>query len=246
MRRPPGWSRGSTKPSRADASSLAREITGLVGYVALYAALLFLGAGTWRWPRAWVLLGVLFVLRAISLALLWPTRRELLAERAKGPVQAGQSSGDRLLLAGFMATYAALIAFSAADLWRLHLLPPLPTWVRVLGLAAFVVGTGIVHNALRANAFAVTVVRVQEERGQLVVREGPYGIVRHPMYAGIIPVMVGVAAWLGSAAGMIAAAIPTAILCARIVLEERMLRARLPGYERYTREVRWRLVPGVW
>jgi len=59
-------------------------------------------------------------------------------------------------------------------------------------------------------------------------------------------VMVGVAAWLGSAAGMIAAAIPTAILCARIVLEERMLRARLPGYERYTREVRWRLVPGVW
>jgi len=45
---------------------------------------------------------------------------------------------------------------------------------------------------------------------------------------------------------MIAAAIPTAILCARIVLEERMLRARLPGYERCTREVRWRLVPGVW
>jgi protein-S-isoprenylcysteine O-methyltransferase Ste14 len=193
-----------------------------------------------------VLLGVLSILRVISLALLWPTRRELLAERAKGPVQAGQSLGDRILLAGFMATYAALIVFSAADIWRLHLLPPLPTLIRVLGLAAFVVGTGIVHNALRANAFAVTVVRLQDERGQVVAREGPYGIVRHPMYAGIVPVMVGIAAWLGSAAGMISAAVPTAILCARIVLEERMLRARLPGYEDYARQVRWRLLPGIW
>jgi protein-S-isoprenylcysteine O-methyltransferase Ste14 len=145
-----------------------------------------------------------------------------------------------------MATYAALIVFSAADMWRLHLLPPLPTIIRVLGLAAFVVGTGIVHNALRANAFAVTVVRLQDERGQVVAREGPYGIVRHPMYAAFVPVMVGIAAWLGSAAGMIAAAVPTAILCARIVLEERMLRAQLPGYEAYAREVRWRLLPGVW
>jgi protein-S-isoprenylcysteine O-methyltransferase Ste14 len=193
-----------------------------------------------------VLLGVLAVLRVISLALLWPTRRELLAERAKGPVQAGQSLGDRVLLTSFMATYAALILFSAADMWRLHLLPPLPTVIRVLGLAAFVVGTGIVHNALRANAFAVTVVRLQDERGQVVAREGPYGIVRHPMYAGIVPVMVGIAAWLGSAAGMISAAVPTAILCARIVLEERMLRARLPGYEDYARQVRWRLLPGIW
>ena len=193
-----------------------------------------------------MLLGVLSILRVISLALLWPTRRELLTERSKGPVQAGQPFGDRILLVGFMATYAALIAFSAADMWRLHLFPPLPAVIRVLGLAAFVVGTGIVHNALRANAFAVTVVRLQDERGQVVAREGPYGIVRHPMYAGLIPVMVGIAAWLGSAAGMIAAAVPTAILCVRIALEERVLRARLAGYEDYARQVRWRLLPGVW
>jgi protein-S-isoprenylcysteine O-methyltransferase Ste14 len=193
-----------------------------------------------------VLLGVLFVLRTISLALLWSTRADLLVERAKGPIQSGQSLADRILLAAFMASYAAMIAFAAADMWRFHLLPPLPTWARVLGLAAFIVGTGIVHNALRTNAFAALVVRSQEDRGQVVVREGPYGIVRHPMYAGVIPVMLGVAAWLGSAAAMLAVVVPTAILCARIVLEERMLRTRLTGYEAYTREVRWRLIPGLW
>jgi protein-S-isoprenylcysteine O-methyltransferase Ste14 len=207
---------------------------------------LFVGAGTWRWPRAWVLLGVLFVLRVLSLALLWETQGDLLTERAKGPIRAGQSLADRILLAAYMASYAALVAFSAADVWRWHLFPPLPGWVRTLGLAAFIVGTGIVHNALRTNAFASLAVRTQEERGQYVVREGPYSIVRHPMYAGIIPVMLGVAAWLGSAAGMIAVLVPTSILCIRILLEERMLRAKLPGYEDYMRQVRWRLVPGIW
>jgi protein-S-isoprenylcysteine O-methyltransferase Ste14 len=193
-----------------------------------------------------VLLGVLFVLRVISRSLLWVSRPDLLAERGKGPVQSGQTLADRVLVASFMASFAAMVAFAAADMWRLHLLPPLPTWARVLGLGAYIVGTGLVHNALRANAFATTVVRLQEERGQFVVREGPYGIVRHPMYAGLIPVMLGVAAWLGSAAAMIAVVVPTTILCIRIVLEERMLRARLPGYAAYAREVRWRLLPGVW
>lgn len=207
---------------------------------------MYLGAGTWRWPRAWVLLGVLFVLRVISRSLLWASRADLLAERARGPVQSGQSLADRIVLVAFMASYAAMIAFAAADMWRFHLLPPLPTWARVLGLGAFIVGTGLVHNSLRANAFAVTVVRLQEERGHYVVREGPYGIVRHPMYAGLVLVMLGVAAWLGSGAAMIAVAVPTFILCLRIVLEERMLRARLPGYADYAREVRWRLLPGVW
>jgi protein-S-isoprenylcysteine O-methyltransferase Ste14 len=207
---------------------------------------MFVGAGTWRWPRAWVLLGVLVVLRVLSLTLLWSTQSDLLVERARGPIRSGQSLADRFLLAAYMATYAAVVAFSAADVWRLHLLPPLPTWFRALGLAAFVVGTGIVHNALRTNPFAALVVRTQEERGQFVVREGPYGIVRHPMYAGIIPVMLGVAAWLGSAAGMIAVLVPTLILCARILLEERMLRTRLPGYEDYMRQVHWRLLPHIW
>jgi len=193
-----------------------------------------------------VLLAVLFVLGVISQSLLRGPRGDLLVERGKGPVQAGQSLADRILLATFMASYAGIVWFAAADVWHFHLLPLLPTWISVIGLAAFIVGTGLVHNALRTNAFAVTVVRLQEERGHVVVREGPYGIVRHPMYAGLIPLMLGVAAWLGSAAAMIAVAVPITILCVRIVLEERMLRARLAGYEEYTREVRWRLVPGIW
>jgi len=161
-------------------------------------------------------------------------------------VQKGQPPADRLLLAGFMASFAALIAFNGADVWRLHLMRELPGWTRLVGWVAFVAGWWIVYRVLRANAFAVTVVRIQDERGQRIVRTGPYAIVRHPMYAGMVPVMAGMGLFLHSTAATVAALVPTAILAARIVLEERLLRARFPEYAEYAAAVRWRLLPGVW
>lgn len=225
---------------------MMRQAAGTVGYVALFAVLLRLGAGTWRWPAAWVLLVTLLVIRGASDARLWRVQRQLMEERKGLPVRRGQPATDRVLIAAFMATYAALVALCAADVWRLHLLPPLAPWLRAIGLAAFVEGWWIVHRALETNAFAASVVRHQADRGQVVVRDGPYAVVRHPMYAGLVAVMVGLALWLGSAAGAIFTAMPVAILAARIRVEERMLRAELPGYADYAAQVRWRLVPGLW
>jgi protein-S-isoprenylcysteine O-methyltransferase Ste14 len=223
-----------------------REIVGLFAYVALFSALLFGGAGTWHWPQGWALIGTLLVVRGLISLRLLSLQPELIAERARGPVQKGQPLADRLLLGGFMASFAAFIAFAGADVWRLHLMRELPAWTRPVGWAAFVAGWWIVYRSLRANAFAVMVVRVQDERGHRIVRAGPYAIVRHPMYAGMVPVMVGMGLCLHSTATALAAVVPTAILVARIVLEERLLRARFPEYAEYAAEVRWRLVPGVW
>jgi protein-S-isoprenylcysteine O-methyltransferase Ste14 len=227
-------------------ASPVRELVGMLAYALLFASLLFGGAGTWHWRSGWALIGTLLVVRGLSVLRLLAWQPELMAERAKGPVQEGQPLTDRLLLGAFMATFAGLIAFAGADVWRLHLLTPLPGWTRPVGLALFVLGWWIVYRALRANAFAVTVVRVQDERGHRVVRAGPYGVVRHPMYAGLVPVMSGLGLWLHSTATVVAAAIPMAILVARIVLEERLLRTSLPEYADYSSAVRWRMVPGVW
>jgi len=116
----------------------------------------------------------------------------------------------------------------------------------MIGLVIFASGWWIVYLALSANAYAVCVVRFQEERGHKVAEGGLYRHVRHPMYAGVVLVMVGLCTWLGSTAALIATLVPVAILMVRIVFEERMLRARLAGYGEYTARVRWRLVPGVW
>ncbi|MEO7502058.1 MAG: hypothetical protein ABIW94_05440 [Gemmatimonadaceae bacterium] len=39
---------------------------------------------------------------------------------------------------------------------------------------------------------------------------------------------------------------PIGLLMLRIVLEERLLRQKLEGYDDYTTKVRWRLIPGLW
>lgn len=219
---------------------------GALGYVALFAALLFGPAGTLHWRAAWVLLGVLLVARCASTIALYRSRRALLAERARLPLQSGQPGADRILLPAFMASFAALVAFVSWERWHSQLFAAPPSWVRALGLVAFVAGWIVVHLTLRANAFAVTVVRHQSERGHRVVTTGPYSVVRHPMYAGMAPVMIGLALWLGSVAGAVTSAVPVAILAARIRVEERLLARTLPAYRRYMSEVRWRLLPGVW
>ena len=100
--------------------------------------------------------------------------------------------------------------------------------------------------SLATNAFAVTVVRHQEERHHTVVDSGPYGVVRHPMYLGHVGVIVGMCLWLESYAAALAASVPIGILMLRIVLEERLLRQKLEGYDDYTTRVRWRLISGLW
>jgi protein-S-isoprenylcysteine O-methyltransferase Ste14 len=100
--------------------------------------------------------------------------------------------------------------------------------------------------AVRDNTFAALVVRHQQERHQVVVDRGVYAVVRHPMYAGGIPLMVGMPLWLGSVAGALLAVVPIATLVLRVLVEERLLRRELEGYDAYTRKVRWRLIPFIW
>jgi len=99
---------------------------------------------------------------------------------------------------------------------------------------------------LRENAFASAAVRHQAERQQRVIDTGPYALVRHPMYAGSMPLVFGLPLWLGSYTAALAGIAAYAMLVARILAEESYLRRELPGYAEYMQRVRWRLLPGVW
>lgn len=219
---------------------------GALYCAALFGAPLFLAAGTLDWPRGWVFVGAAFVAGAVTTFGVYRTRPELLAERSKFPIQKGQPLADKVLIVLIVTSFFGLLVFIALDVFRFRLLggPGLP--VAILGLVLFAFGWAMQLLAARDNAFAAVVVRHQTERHQVVVDWGVYAIVRHPMYAGAIPLFVGMALWLGSYAGALLAAVPMAILVVRILVEERLLRRELEGYEAYTRKVPWRLVPFVW
>jgi protein-S-isoprenylcysteine O-methyltransferase Ste14 len=70
--------------------------------------------------------------------------------------------------------------------------------------------------------------------------------VHHPMYLGVLVLMVGAPLALGSYWGLVVLVPTLMVLAMRIVDEEKMLHAELGGYTEYTQNVRSRLVPYLW
>ena len=107
-------------------------------------------------------------------------------------------------------------------------------------------GFYLVHIVAMENAYLSRTVRIKYERGHQVIDTGPYAMVRHPMYVGVIVIFPGVALLLGSGWGALVGVILALAFPLRIIGEERMLREELAGYVEYTERVRHRLIPGVW
>ena len=226
--------------------SILKLIAGIFFNVAIFGILLFVPAGTLDWWRAWVFLGVVLVGAVASTVSLFRTSKELLAERFKPPVQKGQPLADKIVVLLVIAGFVGEIAFIPLDVFRFQLMPKPGIVVSSLGLALFVAGWWIMTLALLENAFASLVVKHQEERGQKVIDSGVYRVVRHPMYAGAVPLLVGLPLWLESCAAALLASVPIAALVLRIIIEERFLKRELTGYNAYTERVRYRLVPFLW
>jgi protein-S-isoprenylcysteine O-methyltransferase Ste14 len=53
---------------------------------------------------------------------------------------------------------------------------------------------------------------------------------------------IALCSWLATALG----ALGVPLLIWRTIIEDRTLRAELPGYAEYAQQVRWRLLPGFW
>jgi protein-S-isoprenylcysteine O-methyltransferase Ste14 len=223
-----------------------RVIARTIGGTVLVAVLLLVPAGAWRWWRAWVIVGATLLGSVAMILRLWNTDSGLLEERCKPAVQKGQPLSDKILLLSFLLTWFGLLAFTAADVFRLHLMHKPGPVVSSAGALLVAAGSWLQYRAFVDNAFAAVVVRHQTERNQTVVDTGVYSVVRHPMYAGGVLLMIGTPLWLESYAGALIATVPTVTLVLRILFEEQFLRRELKGYEAYTHRVHNRLIPFLW
>jgi len=219
-----------------------RLVAKLVVVVALFALVLLVPAGTWRWPAAWVFLA-LYLVFAVPVAIwLFRTNPGLLAQRLDWTRRAPKA-WDRVLMAGLIPAFVATYVLAGLD-FRLGWsdLPPAVRAVAFVLVGAFYVLLALV---LRENAFLSRFVEVHPEAGHSVVSTGPYAVVRHPMYAGYIVWLLAVPVALGSLPALAPAALLAAGVVVRTVLEDRALHAELPGYPEYAARVRWRLLPRV-
>ena len=221
---------------------IVQSALGLVGY----AIILFLAAGTLDWIWGWVLLAVLGAFLAAHPLILIPINPELLAQREKGLLEKGVKPWDRWV-AFFGGGILPMASWIVAGLdVRFGWTGPLPLAVHLGGLAAMVLGFAQFLWAMASNAFFAVGVRIQTERGHTVAPGGPSRFVRHPGYSGAILALVATPFLLGSLWALIPALAGSALYVLRTALEDRTLRAELPGYEAFTHQTRYRLVPRVW
>src|SRR5512143_919510 len=215
-------------------------LQNLIWIVAM-AALLFVPAGTLRWPAAWVFLGTIAILGIAGGLWLAKTDPALLAERLRPTMQRDQPLADKKFVLVF--GFTALIWFLAGQRMQAS---RVPLALQALGLAMLLFSSGFIIWVMRENSFAAPVVKLQTERGRRVVSTGPYAFVRHPMYSATVLFFVGAPLLLGSWWGVAMSPLFVVLFAIRAGIEERALIAGLPGYADYTTRVRYRLVPGLW
>lgn len=228
---------------RGDAMNLAVRTakTAMLGLLVL-GAVVFIPAGTLAYWQGWAFIVVFTVstnVIGIYLALNDPA---LLERRMKiGPGAETRPMQKALIALAFMGVIG-LVIVSVLDHrfgWS-HV----PAWISVLGNVLVALGLMVNLLVFRENSYGASTIEKME--GQKVISTGPYALVRHPMYVGVLIMVLGVPLALGSYWGLLFMLLNVPILVLRILDEEKMLASTLDGYTNYMRAVRYRLMPGLW
>jgi protein-S-isoprenylcysteine O-methyltransferase Ste14 len=220
---------------------VALTVSSLVGFV-FVGALLFGPAGTFAYWQGWAFLIVFIILTTVPNVYLALRRPDVLQRRLRAGPTAESRPAQKFASVGYLGLFVAVAVVSALDHrfgWS-----TVPTAAVVLGLVLVTVGLGIAMSVILVNSYAAANVAVEPD--QQVVSTGMYGIVRHPMYFGVMVMMIGCPLALDSFWGLVVLIPGLVVIAVRILDEEKLLRHELTGYREYTEKVRYRLVPHIW
>ncbi len=232
-----------TSPSANETSTFSLRLRGFLHGLfvpVLMGTILFLSAGTIAWPAAWMILVVIFLAFTVAMLTISPG---LVAERTQK--QTGAKKYDRNLVRVMNFTGLLLLLVAGLDFrfgWTGQIAFP----VQASAFILFLFGNCLFTWAIISNRFFSLIVRIQHENGHHPVTHGPYRYVRHPGYLGLLLTFLAQPVILGSLWAFIPAIVASALLVKRTELEDGTLKLELEGYENYTHQVGYRLIPGVW
>jgi protein-S-isoprenylcysteine O-methyltransferase Ste14 len=219
-----------------------KSLAGILRMFAILMIALFVPVWTLRWWQAWACLAAFFVPACVISVWVAKYDPALLERRLKAGPKAekekGQKIVQRITAIVFLAEFL-IPAFDHRFGWS-----RLSVYADIAGDLMMVVGFMIVFAVFKENSFTSGIIEVAED--QRVISTGPYAVVRHPMYAGGLILLLGIPLALGSWWGMLINVPMIVALIWRLLDEERFLSERLPGYREYLLAVKYRLVPRVW
>jgi protein-S-isoprenylcysteine O-methyltransferase Ste14 len=210
----------------------------IVGLVAV-GALLFLPAGTFRYPNGWLFIGLLFIpMLFLGAVLLF--KAPALLEKRLNVKETEKTQKGVVAVSGLLFVMGFLVAGLDFRFGWSHV----PSWVVIVASVILLVSYALYAEVMRENAYLSRTVEVRE--GQRVVDTGLYGIVRHPMYAVTVWLFLSIPVVLGSWWSLLCFLPYVAVIVIRIRNEEKVLVNGLAGYTDYQKRVKYRLLPFVW
>jgi protein-S-isoprenylcysteine O-methyltransferase Ste14 len=219
-----------------------RAFIGLAILVLVMVALLFGAAGTLHYWQGWAFLACYF-LASIAITL-YLARRDpaLLARRMRGGPWAEKERTQKVIMSIASAGFIALLVLPGLDHrfgWS-----RMPAAAAIAGDLLMLLGWVGIFRVFRENSFTSSTIELAAD--QRVISTGPYAIIRHPMYAAALLMLLGIPISLGSWWGVLVVLALLPALIWRPLDEERFLSRNLPGYVAYQGRVRYRLLPRVW
>ena len=217
-----------------------RKLTPKLALIFLaLAAIIFVPAGTWDYWQGWVFFASILALATAVLIYLVKNAPGLLERRLQARER---EAPQKLILKLGSICAAALIVLPGLDRrWGWSRVPPA---VVLAADAVFLWAYLYIFRVFRVNSYASRTVEVVP--GQTVITTGPYALVRHPMYLGMLVMYLAMPLALGSFWALLAYPPLPFIFAFRISNEEEVLTRDLAGYEEYREKVRFKVLPRIW
>lgn len=219
-----------------------KALRGLAFLFLVTAVLLFIPAGTLDYWQACAFLAVFFAPSVAVTVYLMKEDPKLLERRMSGGPRAEKEPAQKIIMSVAWVGFIALVVVPALDhrfRWS-HM----PSYVALIGDALVLLGWLAIFFVFKENTFTSATVELAPD--QRVVSTGPYALVRHPMYAGGLVMLMGIPLALGSWWGTLAMVVIVPVILWRLFDEEDFLAKNLSGYVEYQKKVRHRLLPLVW
>ncbi len=201
--------------------------------------LIFLPAGTLKFFNGWLFVAGLLIPMTFTLIYLLIKDPELLEKRIK--IKEKENAQKKYIK---LSILLFVIAYIIPGLDFRFKWSSVPMWLVMVSLLTMICGyIGFIIVMLQ-NRYASRIIEIQNE--QKLIDTGLYSFVRHPMYLSAIILYVASALVLGSYYTLIPMLLLPFLLAYRIKNEEKVLIKGLPGYEEYTKRVKYRMIPFIW
>ena len=207
--------------------------------IPVFGLFFFLPAGSLKYWAAWLYISIIFIPMIFVLIYFLRHDPSLLENRMK---YKEKEAAQKKIIS--LSAIVYLIGFLIPGFDYRYNWSNIQNYIILIANFFVLLGYIFVFIVFKENSFASRIIEVK--KNQKVISTGPYKIVRHPMYLGVLIMFMATPIALGSYYALIPFLTIPIVLVLRILNEEKLLLKELKGYKEYIKKTKYRLFPGIW